>query len=64
MVDTKAQIAETQQLLAICREYIVGLSMEIVRKEMPKVSPERKSLHFFSFCSFVVGDVRRTETTL
>ncbi len=38
VVDTKAQITETQQLLSICREYILGLSMEIIRKEKPKVS--------------------------
>ena len=36
-MDTKAQIAEAQQLLSICREYILGLSMKIVRKEKPKV---------------------------
>ncbi len=29
---------QAQQLLVICREYIVGLSMEILRKELPKVS--------------------------
>ena len=37
VVDTKAQITEAQQLLSICREYILGLSMEIVRKDLPKV---------------------------
>ena len=28
---------QAQQLMSICREYIVGLSMEIPRKELPKV---------------------------
>ena len=28
---------QAQQLMSICREYIVGLSMEIARKELPKV---------------------------
>ena len=28
---------QAQQLLTICREYIQGLSMEMARKEMPKV---------------------------
>lgn len=29
---------QAQQLMNICREYILGLSMEIQRKELPKVS--------------------------
>ncbi|XP_072049664.1 coatomer subunit alpha-like [Amphiura filiformis] len=36
VVDTKQEIAEAQQLIGICREYIVGLSMEAYRKEQPK----------------------------
>ena len=28
---------QAQQSMSICREYIVGLSMEIARKELPKV---------------------------
>lgn len=40
VVDTKAQITEAQQLLSICREYILGLSMEIVRKDLPKSTLE------------------------
>ncbi|GFO24200.1 coatomer subunit alpha [Plakobranchus ocellatus] len=36
VVDSKQEIAEAQQLLEICREYIVGLSMENTRKELPK----------------------------
>ena len=27
-----------QQLIEICREYIVGLSMEVKRKELPKAT--------------------------
>ena len=30
-------ILQIQQLLTICREYVQGLSMEMTRKEMPKV---------------------------
>lgn len=30
-------MAEAQQLIDICREYLVGLLMEIARKELPKV---------------------------
>lgn len=36
VVENKQEIAEAQQLLEICREYIVGLTMELQRKEMPK----------------------------
>lgn len=36
VVDNKQEIADAQQLLTICREYILGLMMELVRKEMPK----------------------------
>nr|BAC27682.1 unnamed protein product [Mus musculus] len=36
VVDNKQEIAEAQQLITICREYIVGLCMEIERKKLPK----------------------------
>uniref|UniRef100_A0A674MXP7 COPI coat complex subunit alpha n=1 Tax=Takifugu rubripes TaxID=31033 RepID=A0A674MXP7_TAKRU len=36
VVDNKQEIAEAQQLITICREYIVGLTMEIERKKLPK----------------------------
>ncbi len=36
VVETKQDIAEAQQLIEMCREYIVGLQMEIYRKELPK----------------------------
>ncbi|ESO90102.1 hypothetical protein LOTGIDRAFT_218145 [Lottia gigantea] len=38
VVENKQEIAEAQQLIEICREYIVGLSMENKRKEMPKAT--------------------------
>lgn len=38
VVDTKRDIVEAQQLLQICREYILGLQMETKRKELPKTS--------------------------
>ena len=41
MVDNKDQVAATQHLLSKCREYILGLKMEIARKEMPKVKRKR-----------------------
>lgn len=36
VVDTRQEIAEAVQLLNVCREYIVGLKMEIYRKTLPK----------------------------
>ena len=37
-VESKQDVTEAQQLLGICREYLVGLQMELERKESPKVS--------------------------
>ncbi|XP_035684258.1 coatomer subunit alpha-like isoform X1 [Branchiostoma floridae] len=42
VVDNKQEISEAQQLLAICKEYIVGLSMEISRKEQPKANLDQQ----------------------
>ena len=36
VVDTRQDIAEAQQLIEICREYILGLKMESERKNSPK----------------------------
>lgn len=35
-------LPKAQQLIAICREYIVGLSMEIERKKLPKETLEQQ----------------------
>nr|XP_034837173.1 coatomer subunit alpha isoform X1 [Maniola hyperantus] len=35
-VDSKQELSEAQQLLAICKEYLLGLQMETARKAMPK----------------------------
>ncbi|XP_026472651.1 coatomer subunit alpha [Ctenocephalides felis] len=42
VVDSKQEIAEAQQLLQICREYILGLKMETHRKGMPKSTLEEQ----------------------
>ena len=42
VVDSKQEIAEAQQLLTICREYIVGLQMESMRKKIPKNTLEEQ----------------------
>jgi len=36
VVDTRQDIAEAQQLIQICREYILGLKMETERKSLPR----------------------------
>lgn len=41
-VDAKQEMAEAQQLLVICREYLVGLQMETARKAMPKNTLEEQ----------------------
>lgn len=38
VVDTRQDIAEAQQLMQICREYILGLKMETDRKNLPKAT--------------------------
>jgi coatomer protein complex subunit alpha (xenin) len=40
VVENRQELTEAQQLIGICREYILGLSMEISRKELPKASLE------------------------
>jgi len=42
VVDKKQEISEAQQLIAICREYIVGLMMEQERKSLPKGNIEQQ----------------------
>lgn len=42
MLDNKQEIAEAQQLITICREYIVGLTMETERKKLPKDTLEQQ----------------------
>ncbi|KAK5639332.1 hypothetical protein RI129_011824 [Pyrocoelia pectoralis] len=36
VVNSKQEVSEAQQLLKICREYILGLKMETLRKSLPK----------------------------
>lgn len=36
VVDNKQSVLEAQQLIEVCREYILGLSMELERKELPR----------------------------
>ncbi|KAI6240458.1 Coatomer subunit alpha [Aphelenchoides fujianensis] len=36
VVDSKQEVLEAQQLIKICREYLVGLLLESARKELPR----------------------------
>lgn len=56
VVDSKQEITEAQQLLGICREYVLGLQMETQRKELPKKTlDEQKRLcemaAYFTHCN-------------
>ncbi|XP_076303650.1 coatomer subunit alpha [Lasioglossum baleicum] len=56
VVDTRQDIAEAQQLIQICREYILGLKMETERKNLPKATlAEQKRIcemaAYFTHCS-------------
>jgi len=42
VADSKQDVAEAQQLLDICREYVLGLVLEIERKVLPKESMEQQ----------------------
>ena len=44
---------QAQQLIGICREYILGLSMEAYRKEQPKsnLEQQKRICEVGSYCS-------------
>lgn len=56
VVESRQDISEAQQLLVICREYIVGIKMETTRKGLPNATIEDKKRHcemaaYFSHCN-------------
>lgn len=56
VVDTRQDIVEAQQLIQICREYILGLKMETERKNLPKATlAEQKRIcemaAYFTHCN-------------
>lgn len=56
VVENRQEIAEAQQLLSICREYVVGIKMETNRKGLPNATIEDKKRHcemaaYFSHCN-------------
>ncbi|KAK6009925.1 WD domain, G-beta repeat protein, partial [Ostertagia ostertagi] len=55
VVSSKQEVAEAEQLIEICRNYLVGLLMETARKEIPKTSPAElkrnaEMLAYFTHC--------------
>eukprot|EP00047_Mylnosiga_fluctuans_P002804 m.225995 g.225995 ORF g.225995 m.225995 type:complete len:1238 (-) comp11355_c0_seq1:46-3759(-) len=44
VVDTRAALADAQQLLATCREYILGLMLELKRRDLVKEAGETPSV--------------------
>lgn len=56
VVENRQEIAEAQQLLSICREYVVGIKMETNRKTLPNATLDDKKRHcemaaYFSHCN-------------
>lgn len=56
IVENRQEIAEAQQLLSICREYVIGIKMETNRKGLPNATIEDKKRHcelaaYFSHCN-------------
>ncbi|XP_018332981.1 coatomer subunit alpha [Agrilus planipennis] len=56
IVDSKQELTEAHQLIKICREYIVGLKMETLRRSLPKVTPEEQKRQcemaaYFTHCN-------------
>ncbi len=41
VVESRQDILESQQLIEICKEYIVGLQMSIAKKDLPKDDEKR-----------------------
>ena len=52
VVDNKQQIQEATELLKICKEYVVGISMELARKDLAKDNPKRivEMAAYFTHC--------------
>ena len=52
------EIIQAQQLIEICREYIVGLQMEVKRKDMPKATlEEQKRISEVSTSTLIIHTV-------
>ncbi|XP_018015149.1 coatomer subunit alpha isoform X2 [Hyalella azteca] len=50
-VDTRQEVTEAQNLVRICKEYLVGIQMELQRKTLGKTSPEdiKRSLEMAAY---------------
>lgn len=68
VVEGRQEVVEAQQLIEICREYIVGLSMELARKELPRgnAADQRRSAEmacYFTHCGLQPVHIRLTLRT-
>ena len=45
--DSYTQTFQAIQLMGICREYILGLQMELARKELPRRTVEDQVWNFY-----------------
>lgn len=57
-MEMRKDVTEAQKIIRICKEYIIGLKMETLRKELPKDSVEDKKRQcevaaYFTHCSLL-----------
>ncbi|XP_066948012.1 coatomer subunit alpha isoform X1 [Macrobrachium rosenbergii] len=60
VVDTKQEVTEAQNLLRVCKEYVLGITMELHRKTLGKTAPDdlKRSLElaaYFTHCELQPG---------
>lgn len=53
VVETREEVEEIHELLSICREYLIALSIEIARKEIKEDNPSRSAelAAYFTHCN-------------
>jgi coatomer protein complex subunit alpha (xenin) len=60
VVESKQEVLEAQQLVKICREYLVGLLLESARKDLSRDSPDSAKRNvemaaYFTHCELQPG---------
>ena len=51
IVDSKKEIAEVKELIGLCREYIVGLKLELLRKDTTDPARQLELAAYFTHCN-------------
>ncbi|TPX35194.1 hypothetical protein SeMB42_g07204 [Synchytrium endobioticum] len=49
VVGKRAELDEVQQLITVCREYIMGLKIELSRRELPADGPPKRALELAAY---------------